>query len=135
MSGSSGNGPFADGPFSTLDNPRLEFAMEIRLAFPPLKLSRDELKSLRAGDVLPVGAAPARHIVPPPNAGMPLPDRGARLRVLEGPHAVMFERSSLELLYAERFLVTPQSNRMGYRLDGPRLMHAGSSDGRGPARA
>jgi len=85
-------------------------------------------RSLRAGDVLPVGAAPARHIVPPPNAGMPLPDRGARLRVLEGPHAAMFERSSLELLYAERFLVTPQSNRMGYRLDGPRLMHAGSSD-------
>ena len=28
-----GNGPF-EGPFSTMDNPRLEFALEIRLAFP-----------------------------------------------------------------------------------------------------
>jgi len=27
------NGPF-EGPFSTMDNPRLEFALEVRLAFP-----------------------------------------------------------------------------------------------------
>ena len=24
----------SDGPFSTMDNPRLEFALEVRLAFP-----------------------------------------------------------------------------------------------------
>ena len=33
-----------------------------------------------------------------------------------------------QLLYATRFIVTPQSNRMGYRLEGPRLVHAGSAD-------
>ena len=76
-------------------------------------------RALRVGDVLPVGTAPARHIVARAAAGMALPEGGARLRVLEGPHAAMFERTALESLYAERFIVTPQSNRMGYRLEGP----------------
>src|SRR5205814_8416295 len=35
---------------------------------------------------------------------------------------------ALELLFSARFTVTPQSNRMGYRLEGPPLLHAGSDD-------
>ena len=85
-------------------------------------------RALRSGDVLPVGSAPARHIAARAAAGMPLPEGGARLRVVEGPHAGMFERTALESLYAERFTVTPQSNRMGYRLEGPRLAYSGVAD-------
>ena len=85
-------------------------------------------RALRAGDVLPVGAAAARQTVARAAAGLPLPEGGARLRVIEGPHAGMFEPASLESLYAARFVVTPQSNRMGYRLEGPPLRHAGPSD-------
>ena len=85
-------------------------------------------RALRAGDVLPVGDAPARHTVAAAAAGLPLPEGGARLRVIAGPHAERFDPASLDQLYAARFVVTPESNRMGYRLDGPRLRHAEASD-------
>ena len=40
----------------------------------------------------------------------------------------MFEPAALEVLCSARFTVTPQSNRMGYRLDGPALAHRGGAD-------
>jgi KipI family sensor histidine kinase inhibitor len=53
---------------------------------------------------------------------------GTRLRVLPGPQADSFERSALETLQRVRFTVSPQSDRMGYRLsvaDGYQLPAAG----------
>jgi antagonist of KipI len=78
--------------------------------------------------VLPVGDAPARHTVVAAAAGTELPQGGARLRVIAGPHTERFEPSSLDALYSARFVVTPQSNRMGYRLDGPPLRLADATD-------
>jgi antagonist of KipI len=43
---------------------------------------------------------------------------GARLRVLPGPQADFFAPGSLEALHGARFSISPQSNRMGYRLTG-----------------
>jgi allophanate hydrolase subunit 2 len=40
----------------------------------------------------------------------------------------MFSARAVETLCRSRYVVTPQSNRMGYRLDGPRLQHAGPAD-------
>ena len=45
-----------------------------------------------------------------------------------GPHEAMFTRDAVDTLFASRFTVTPQSNRMGYRLEGPPLRHAGAAD-------
>ena len=78
--------------------------------------------------MLPVGAAPPVRTTPAPAAGLPLPQGGARLRVIEGPHAAMFDPASLEALHAARFVISPQSNRIGYRLDGTAIRHAGPSD-------
>lgn len=84
-------------------------------------------RALRAGDVLPVGRTGRTSGT---SVGQPLslPSGGARVRVVLGPHDAMFTRSAIETLLSSRYLVTPQSNRMGYRLDGPRLEHAGSAD-------
>ncbi len=87
-------------------------------------------RSLRPGDVLPIGdqsGTPAARR-PAPMAELPMPAGGARLRVLKGPHAEMFTSAAFDTLLSGRYRITPQSNRMGYRLDGPRLAHRGSAD-------
>jgi antagonist of KipI len=78
-------------------------------------------RALRAGDKLPVGYTDRRWPLAQPGACLPMADGGATLRVIEGPHADRFDRSAFELLYGSRFTVTPASNRMGYRLEGPAL--------------
>lgn len=90
-------------------------------------------RPLLAGDVLPIGpprpprawSRPASFAAPPP---LPMPRGGARLRVIRGPHELMFTAAAYDRLFDSRFLVTASSNRMGYRLDGPPLDHAGSAD-------
>lgn len=78
-------------------------------------------RALMAGDVLPVrrsapGAGPRRVI------GLPLPSAGrARLRVLKSPQASWFSGEAIERMASVSFRVSPRSNRMGYRLDGPPL--------------
>jgi len=83
-------------------------------------------RALRVGDVLPlgVGAGPVRR-----HGGRPLllPRGGARVRVMLGPHEDHFTDEARRALGRSRYLVTPDSNRMGYRLDGPRLDHLGTS--------
>jgi antagonist of KipI len=44
-----------------------------------------------------------------------------RLRVLPGPQDDRFPSAAMEQLRRSRFRVSPQSNRMGYRLEGERL--------------
>ena len=79
-------------------------------------------RALRAGDVLPIGAASSDAQLPVPRA-LPLPDGGARVRILRGPHDGRFVADAFATLIASRFVLTAQSNRMGYRLDGPSLIH------------
>jgi KipI family sensor histidine kinase inhibitor len=47
------------------------------------------------------------------------PGGGARLRVLPGPQADYFDRSALDALQRLHFTISPQSDRMGYRLAAP----------------
>jgi antagonist of KipI len=84
-------------------------------------------RALRAGDVLPVASAPARSAA---GAGEPLelPEGGARVRVVPAVHHERFTDDAWGLLVRMRFTVSPQSNRMGYRLDGAVLGHVGAAD-------
>ena len=77
-------------------------------------------RALKIGDVLPVAGGPAATRRA---AGRPLllPRGGARLRVMSGPHDESFTNRARQTLSEARYTVTPDSNRMGYRLDGPRL--------------
>jgi antagonist of KipI len=84
-------------------------------------------RALKAGDVLPVGTTERRM---PTGGGWPLalPEGGCRLRVLMGPHDALFTPAARETFLTSRFVVTPQSNRMGYRLEGAPLTHIASAD-------
>lgn len=84
-------------------------------------------RALAAGDTLPVAeSGDAQSAVD----GLPLtmPNDGARLRVMAGPHHEAFTTAARTSLYTERFVVTPESNRMGYRLAGPSVGYAGTGN-------
>jgi antagonist of KipI len=78
-------------------------------------------RALAAGDEVAIGAA-ARAPTP---AGTPallrLPDGGTRVRAVMGPQDGMFTERAVAALLGSRFIVTAQSNRMGYRLAGAML--------------
>jgi antagonist of KipI len=84
-------------------------------------------RSLRAGDVLPVGSTAASRDV---LSGTPLqlPDGGAEVRVLPAVHRERFTDEAWGMLVGARYTVSAQSNRMGYRLDGPTLSHVAAAD-------
>jgi antagonist of KipI len=91
-------------------------------------------RPLRTGDVLPVGGAESADRAAAVGAGgdrvipLEVPDAGARLRVLPAAHRDRFAEEAWRRLTTERYTVSPQSNRMGYRLDGPLLGHTGPAD-------
>lgn len=77
---------------------------------------------LAAGDVLPVGAPPSGW--PPVDVApvRPWPDGPWRLPVLPGPHVAWFDGGLDALCGADGFRVTPSSDRVALRLDGPRVV-------------
>lgn len=46
-----------------------------------------------------------------------------KIRVVPGPQDDHFTRKGLETFYNEEYTVTAESDRMGYRLDGPQIEH------------
>lgn len=84
-------------------------------------------RPLAAGDRLPFDApaAPDARLTGVP---LPLPDGGARVRVIMGPQEAFFTAEAHAALLTSRYVVTAQSNRMGYRLAGTRLEHVDAAD-------
>lgn len=84
-------------------------------------------RALRTGDVLVVRAE-AHGPAVTPGRGIAIPRGAARVRVMLGPHDAMFTPDAIQTLLGSRYAIGSQSNRMGYRLEGPPLRHAGSAD-------
>lgn len=81
-------------------------------------------RALAAGDRLPVGPGEgARHDRLLPAAALPPPR--PRIRVVLGPQDDHFDRQAIETFLGSTYAVTPEADRMGYRLDGPPIGHAG----------
>jgi biotin-dependent carboxylase-like uncharacterized protein len=79
-------------------------------------------RALAAGDRVPIvsdaTARPQRKSI-----GLTLPSKGrALLRVMAGPQADWFAADALKTIAGVSFRISPQSNRMGYRLQGPPLV-------------
>ena len=91
-------------------------------------------RALKAGDRLPCGLARQRPApgndadALPAGAATPLPDGRARLRVLPGPQTDRFSPGALDALQSGPYKIANNSNRMGFRLQGPRLAHAHGAD-------
>ena len=78
-------------------------------------------RALIGGDRLPISATfqsgPLRRAT-----GIALPNGGrARLRIVPGPQVEWFQPHASTTLTSVSFRVSPRSNRMGYRLEGPPL--------------
>ncbi len=91
-----------------------------------------EGRQIRRGDRLSLVAPPRSygasahlesHAFTAPRRLAPdaLPDYGEIVRLVAGPHLPMLTEDSRRELFAEPFRVSPQSDRMGYRLDGRTL--------------
>ena len=50
------------------------------------------------------------------------------VRAMEGRHHAQFDEASRDAFFAERWRISPDSNRMGYRLLGPRLTRTKPAD-------
>ncbi len=78
-------------------------------------------RPLRAGDLLRLGPAsgepPGVHDDPGSSAGE------RRLRVVFGPQQEQFDPEAVRRFLSEPFVVSEASDRVGYRLGGPRLGH------------
>ncbi len=84
-------------------------------------------RALRAGDVLAAGAVDAHRVQLPPAL-----DLAAPFEVVGGPDLELLPAGSFETLLSASFRVDVRSDRVGTRLDGPRLTRAG--DDSGPSR-
>ncbi|WOH18795.1 5-oxoprolinase/urea amidolyase family protein [Paenarthrobacter sp. GOM3] len=74
------------------------------------------------GQVLPVGGATVSTAVASPELQPDFPGTGVtELDVVPGPRADWFDQAALDSLCGQEWVVTPQSNRVGMRLDGTPL--------------
>src|SRR5438105_8306081 len=87
-------------------------------------------RALAAGDVLPLGEPTDVYgtVSMPQAAVVQLPDRHARLRVLPGPQTEYFSSDALEALQSAPYVIASNSDRMGFRLEGPPLTHTRGAD-------
>ena len=99
----------------------------------PSRMGGLDGRALRAGDSLPVGkrgreSFPSRALQEQTPDPFSLPDGNATVRVLPGPQQDWFAAAALDVLQSGPYVVDPQSDRMGFRLHGPRLEHAGNAE-------
>jgi len=84
-------------------------------------------RPLAAGDELPIGRA-RRSPLPRSRLVWSGPDLHAPLRVVAGPERDRVDAGTWMAFLSSAFTVSPQSNRVGVRLDGPTLSLIGSAD-------
>lgn len=95
----------------------------------PTAIGGFEGRALRRGDRIPLGR-PSSASRPPRSvrATAVSNDLFTAVRVMAGPQAERFAPDALELFLSAPYHVGVQSDRMGYRLSGPRLRHAAGAD-------
>jgi len=89
-------------------------------------------RALAAGDVLAVGppSAPLPELTgrEAPSPWRPRHESRVTVRVILGPQDDAFAEEGIRTFLESGYRVTPNSDRMGYRLDGPVIRHQGSPD-------
>ncbi len=94
------------------------------------KLGGYDGRALKAGDVLLTDQAESHKIFPgcslPSNA---LPHQNEEtIRVILGPQDDAFTGQGIDVFLSEPYTVTNEADRMGYRLDGPKIEHKSGAD-------
>jgi biotin-dependent carboxylase-like uncharacterized protein len=88
-------------------------------------------RALKAGDVLPVGQA--KTVAEPGRFAtfaqrVTLPRETTSVRVMFGPEEDMFTAEARDIFISADYKVTTESDRMGYRMQGPTLSHKIKAD-------
>jgi allophanate hydrolase len=78
---------------------------------------------LAGGNLLPCARAASGTVETTASAAWEY-DEGAPLRVIVGPQDALFKAESLDRFLSCDYRVTPQTDRMGIRLEGPEIVHA-----------
>ena len=91
-----------------------------------------EGRALKAGDTVSCGEPPAlwrRTIgLACPEPLRPVRDPEAPIRAVPGPQDDAFTPEALETLFGSEYTITSQADRMGYRLEGPKVSHKAGAD-------
>lgn len=89
-------------------------------------------RALKTGDTVPCGAPPALWKAA---AGFSCPanlrpdrDPEAPIRAVPGPQDDAFTEEGLDTLFSSAYTITNQADRMGYRLEGPKVAHRAGAD-------
>lgn len=88
-----------------------------------------EGRKLAKGDLLPL----ENKIIPDSGSYLPLkfnPEykNEAKIRVVLGPQDDYFSREAIETFFNSKYKITSEADRMGYRLDGPKINHLDGAD-------
>ncbi|HEC96290.1 MAG TPA: biotin-dependent carboxyltransferase family protein, partial [Euryarchaeota archaeon] len=85
-------------------------------------------KKLEAGDILPIGTNFLRYKSPRlnyiPESLWPKYSNKAEVRVILGPNEDHFTENGIKTFLSSWYTVSLESDRMGYRLEGPRIEHS-----------
>ncbi|MCK4402285.1 MAG: biotin-dependent carboxyltransferase [Dehalococcoidia bacterium] len=92
-----------------------------------------EGRALRTGDVLksvPGSSEKLEHLIgrKVPKELIPEYKSFEEIRVILGPQADHFPEESIATFLNSEYAITPESDRMGYRLEGPEIKHKGKAD-------
>ena len=85
---------------------------------------------LRKDEILEIGDAPSGsiHEMHIPEGLLSRPSAGIAFRVIMGPQIEAFTHKGIETFLHSTYRITPQSDRMAYRLEGPPISHRGRAD-------
>jgi KipI family sensor histidine kinase inhibitor len=110
---------------------RASIAFDGGIAVPPVLGSRATHALTRLGglngrplataDRVPLGVPPRTRARRPLEVDRPVVAGGVRVRVLPGPQDDFFADEAFARLQSSRFVVSPHSDRMGFRLQGARI--------------
>jgi antagonist of KipI len=88
-------------------------------------------RALAAGDRVPLGVEPTgrgRHLSRALDVPFEIPEGETRVRVLPGPQLDRFVDEALDVLQSAKYEIEHDSDRMGFRLQGPTLSHRYGAD-------
>jgi len=85
-------------------------------------------RALRAGDILACNPQPSPRKVTLPLQYLPSYVNQLELRVTIGPQDDYFTSEGIHTFLNSTYTVSAQADRMGYRLEGPKIQHKGKAD-------
>lgn len=85
-------------------------------------------RALRAGDELAFRQAGTTEGFVPSHSPSSLPSGHVTARVISGPQEEYFTEKGKNIFYTATYKITPEADRMGYRLSGPSVESVGSVD-------